>query len=468
MPTSHHCYVFASNSLLMSRTLYRVFKKRFRKVLIGSFFMPWIYLLTLRIVLSIILNRKDIRNKNLIFINYKAFGHSVLDSFSVYEFYRQECLIISIGEAHERNATLSRIIPQGCLSHIIIPSWHREFQFSKQILLRKYVGALVVKGLRGAQKMGLLNYRIEIQDDNKHFLNQTAKLYLSKRLGWNRQKTEELSLFLADELNESNATKSLDEGSLIFLAFINRLAEADSIFSQKEILEFKEALWKEVKLPQPTSFNLITLIVSDRGKPWNGIGLEYYVPTINLLLTIPNTIIFCLGDTRGQIGELRRVSKVYNRILSPSEICYDAKLSQFLAIVIANFTVGDGSGVWSIFNLLGKKGIRCNTLPGAKLYNRCISIPRPWKDVSGRLASKTFYSKNLSYDIYPKTINGVKWEPFLMDSNKIAGTIYQLVISDELWHLSPTEIFADDLLHVRSREQNLSTYYPAHYPFTEI
>jgi len=130
MPTNHHCYVCASNSLLMSRTLYRVFKKRFRKVLIGSFFMPWIYLLTLRIVLSIILNRKDMRNKNLIFINYKAFGHSVLDSFSVYEFYRQECLIISIGEAHERNATLSRIIPQGCLSHIIIPSWHREFQFS--------------------------------------------------------------------------------------------------------------------------------------------------------------------------------------------------------------------------------------------------------------------------------------------------------------------------------------------------
>ena len=412
--------------------------------------------------------RKMLNSKELIFINYKAFGHSVSDSFSVYEFYREHCLILSIGEEHERNVTLSRVIPQNCLSHTIIPSWHRKFKLGNKILLRKYVGALVVKGLRGAQKMRLLNYDIEIQSNNKNFLNQTAKLYLSKRLGWSREKTEELFLFLTDGLNESNATKSLDEGSLIFLAFINRLAEADTVFSQKEILEFKEALWKEVKLPKPTSFNLITLIVSDRGKPWNGSGLEYYVPTINLLLTIPNTIIFCLGDTRGRVAELRRVSKVYNRIFSPSEICYDAKLSQFLAITVANFTFVVGSGVWSIFNLLGNNGIRCNTLPGAKLYNRCISIPRPWKDVSGRLASETFYSKNLSYDIYPKIINGVKWEPFLMDSNQMAETIYHLVTSNELWHLYATEIFADNLLHARSKEQNLSTYYPAHYPFAEI
>jgi hypothetical protein len=311
------------------------------------------------------------------------------------------------------------------------------------------------------KKMRLLDNDVRIDSDNAGVLNDAAKLFLKQRYYYDEHDTTNLVAFLKQEITRSHVERSLSEGSLIFLALINRVSEPDRLFSAEEIQDFKISIQKASKLSESVMFPIFVLIVSNRGKPWNGIGLDYYLPTINLLLSNPESIVFCLGDVKESVRNLRDTHDSYSRVLSPYEISFDDKLSQFLAIYLSELCFGDGSGVWSIFNLIGKRGVRCNTLPGAKLYNRCLTIPRPWISSADTTATSSFYTTNLQYSLYPTEINGVEWKPALLDPIFLSEIIFEVINSSGD---SPKgeDIFHNNLLYLASNKIGNSKYFFSH------
>lgn len=391
-------------------------------------------------------------------MNYKAFGHSIFDSYCVYESYGHDCFIISIGEVFERNSSLNRIIPASVLHEITLSSWHRKFKVGKNLSLRKYIGPSLTRLLQIMKKLRLLENGVRVDSDNAGVLNDAAKLFLKQKFDYDEHDTTSLFSFLKQETTKLNVDKSLVEGSLIFTALLDQVSEPDRLFSTEEIQNFKISIQKASKLSESVKCRIFVLIVSNRAKPWNGIGLDYYLPTINLLLSNPESIVFCLGDVKEDVRNLRDAHDSYSRVLSPYEISFDDKLSQFVAIYLSELCFGDGSGVWSIFNLIGKRGIRCNTLPGAKLYNRCLTIPRPWTSSVGTSASSSFYTTNLQYGLYPTEINGIEWKPTLLDPISLSEIILEVINSSGDWPKGE-EIFHSNLLYLASNKIGNSKYF---------
>ena len=421
-------------------------------------FLPYAKFIAFKFFLKLILNRSLFVGKEIIFINYRSFGHSVFDSYCVYTCYGKDCLILSLGEDFERNLTLSRIIPKSSLLDITLSSWHRKFYVIQKLSLRRYVGPSLTRWLEKAKVIRLLEKHVRITSDNVEVLNDAAKLFLKQRYHWDAKGISQLFTFLKYELAKSNAKNSLSEGSLILLALVDQVTDSGNLFSSEEVYQFKNSIKKAAKVSDSNECRIFVLIVSDRGKPWNGIGLDYYLPAIDLLLSYPDSIIFCLGDIKESVKGLREANDAYLRVLSPYEISFDSKLSQFLAIYLSELSFGDGSGVWSIFNLIGKRGVRCNALPGAKLYNRCLTIPRPWKNSTGGIASSSFYSTNLQYSLYPTEINGIEWKPTLLNPMSVAEIILKVVNSSGAFPKGE-DVFQDNLLYLASNKCGSSSYF---------
>lgn len=429
-----------------------------RTLFFKCIYVPYVHLLLLKCALTCLSKRSVFKGKKLIFVNFRAFGHSIFDSYCVYESYGTDCLILSIGEVFERNSSLNRLIPANILQNITLASWHRNFKVGKNLSLRKYIGPSLTRLLQIMKKMHLLENDVQIKSDNVEVLNDAAILFLKQRFDYDEQEITNLFSYLKQELTKSHVESSLSEGSLIFLALMNQVSESEKLFSRAEVHNFKSSIREATKLSELVDCRIFVLIISDRGKPWNGIGLDYYLPTIDLLLSYPDSIVFCLGDIKESVKELREANDAYLRVLSPYEISFDLKLSQFLAIYLSELSFGDGSGVWSIFNLIGKRGVRCNTLPGAKLYNRCLTIPRPWKNSTGGIASSSFYSTNLQYSLYPTEINGIEWKPTLLNPMSLAEIILKVVNSSGAFPKGE-DVFQDNLLYLASNKFGSSRYF---------
>lgn len=429
-----------------------------RTLFFKCIYVPYVNWLLLKCALACLSKRSVLKGKKLIFVNFRAFGHSIFDSYCVYEVYGNDCLILSIGEVFERNSLLNRLIPTNVLQNITLTSWHRNFKFGKNLSLRKYIGPSLTRLLQIMKKMHLLENDVQIKSDNVEVLNEAAKLFLEHRFNYDEQEITELFSYLKQELTKSNGGSSLSEGSLIFLALMKQVSESEKLFSPAEVHKFMSSIREAAKLSELVECRIFVLIVSDRGKPWNGVGLEYYLPTIDLLLSYPDSIVFCLGDVKESVNGLRESSNAYLRVLSPYEISFDPKLSQFLAIYLSELSFGDGSGVWSIFNLIGKRGVRCNALPGAKLYNRCLTIPRPWTTSTGGIAGSSFYSKNLQYNLYPAAINGVEWKPTLLNPISLAEIILKVVNISSTFPKGE-DVFQDNLLYQASNKCGSSSYF---------
>ena len=106
---------------------------------------------TLAILISskiLILNFTRIRKSEEVFINYRAFGHSISDTNAFLTFKEKNRLCISVGDITERNPYFASIVPRERLIQIILP----KPQIIGKQSLRKAVGLKIYKYISLTQK----------------------------------------------------------------------------------------------------------------------------------------------------------------------------------------------------------------------------------------------------------------------------------------------------------------------------
>jgi len=318
--------------------------------------------------------------KKIIFINYRAFGHSILDSFGVYDFYGNECMIVSIGERFERNITLNWVIPSGSLFQFFLPSWYRHFSATSKFSLRKFVGPALFRFLRVAQKLRLIPSETQIEVENTRVMLDLAPFHLKKYLTWDLKRSREY-VKRRSEIHESNGiSKSNGVGTQIYASIVDRVPDALLRIPSEREMVFRNSLEALTHTYSFDSLTIYTLVISARGKPHHGSGLQRYLPVIRDFLESPRIVVILLGDYDEEIANIRSTNDYYQRLLIPEDFNLDAQEVQFLSLRAASLVFGDPSGVWSLFLLLGTKGILIDQIPTGELFNRCLHLPRIWVD----------------------------------------------------------------------------------------
>lgn len=397
-------------------------KDRFVRIL----FFALVLLISLWLVVRTIFKVAFSESKRTIFINYRAFGHSILDSYAVYDFYGKSCLIVSIGERFERNITLNWVIPSESLFQFYLPSWHRRFSATSKYSLRKFVGPAVFRFLRLAQKLRLIPPKTQIEIENARIMLDLAPFHLKKYMSWDFKRSK-LYVQKRIEMHAYNEiTKSNGVGTQIYASIVDRISDGALKIPLEKEIAFRHSLESMTKTYAADGQKIYILIISARGKPHHGSGIQRYLPVIRNILKSPKNVLILLGDYAEEIASLRSPENLYPRLLIPEDFNLSTQETQFFSIRAASLVFGDLSGVWTLFLLLGTKGIVIDPIPTSDLINRCLHLPRKWISETLELASSQFVLQDCLFRLRGFHQNEHNWLPSLHDSKEL-----ELFLSDK-------------------------------------
>ena len=399
-----------------------------------------------KVLIKVLFMRNLLNSKELIFINYRSFGHSVIDSYSVFDFYGHAALTISLGEDFERNSSLNWIIPSNCLIQRIIPSWHRKIEFVSRLSLRKYVGPRVFGCLIAIQKMGLISRKTRIVKENAELMLSLAPHHICKYTDWSFERSTKYIKERNTYHEESQILGTNGVGTQIYASILKQITRAQLSVPEGTEDSFFRSLKLNCNLESAPAINLYTVIISDRNKPHHGNGINRYIPIIKKLLESPNSVVIVLGDSQNEVQKLRNTDTTLSRLLLPSDFAIGAKAAQFLAILNSLLTFGDPGGIWCVFLLLGDKGVIVDQIPTGELINRCLIIPRIWESDNLGTGQPGFYLNDLLFTLREASIDGVSWKPRLHNSLEIE-LLFDLIRSKDGFHTTPeiVDLMPDEL-----------------------
>lgn len=402
------------------------------------YFFSRVYASTIafKVVIKILPMRKLLNNKEIIFINYRSFGHSIIDSYSVYDFYGNTAFTISVGEHFERNSCLNWIIPSNCLFQRIIPSWHRRIDFVSRLSLRKYVGPRLFRYLIIIQSLGLIRPQTRIVKENAEITLSLAPHHICRYTDWSFERSTEyvkkrIAYHLESQILDSNGVGTQVYASILHRVIRNKLSIPEGIEDK-----FLRQLKSNCNLEMDSSTNLYSIVISNRNKPHHGNGIRRYISIIQKLLESPNSVVIVLGDSQDEVQKLRNTDNAFSRLLLPSDFAIGEKAAQFLAILNSLLTFGDPGGIWCVFLLLGNKGIILDQIPTGELINRCLIIPRIWDSDNFGEASSMLYLNDLLFKLGEVSIDGVSWKPRLHNALEIE-LLFDLIGSKNSFQTTP-------------------------------
>jgi hypothetical protein len=316
----------------------------------------------------LILNFTKILKFEEIFINYRAFGHSISDTNAFLTFKEKNRLCISIGDITERNPHFESTVPRERLIQVILP----KPQIIGKQNLRKAVGLKIYKYISLIQKSGVLPKLQAVLEDNKTVVLECIREAGISQLGLPAGIIQNTIDQIHDlDLTAREHSKSVGTWAQIY----NPEEFGVKPVENKQDLAFKEELERKGFEPN----NLITLILRIGKSPHHGPGIKHYEPIIDFLHS-KNYLILALGDASSIPLELR--SRFRNLVL-PSDFDAPTRSIDFSSIYYSKFTLGDMSGVWPIFTIRGRRGLCLNTIPTKFLMNRTEVLPRLWVDNKG-------------------------------------------------------------------------------------
>ena len=421
-------------------------------------FVLYVSITSLVFFLRTLKKLRGIRKKRIVFVNYRAFGHSILDSFAVYDYYREDCLIISIGEEFERNSCLLWIIPSESLYHLILPSWHRKINAQSKYSLRKYVGPQVSKLLKVAQKLRILNYTTRIEDQNTKIMLDLAPIHLQKYLGWDPQKCSGYIRSRVEAHQANEITLSNGVGTQIYASIVDQIQNENLLIPEDLNRKFLNGLISKCNVTSACELRIYTLIISSRGKPHHGSGISRYIPIITHLLNSPNCVVILLGDYLDDITNLRKSNIISPRLLIPEDFDIAKKEVQFLSIFNSSLVFGDPSGAWSIFLLIGSRGLLIDQIPTGELYSRCIHVPRVWESKSLQVATLDFLLNDSFFRLREFISNNELWRPRLHNSAELSTLFHSIPFAHNLDSFVQIKNYIKDELALDLLRNNSCSY----------
>jgi hypothetical protein len=329
---------------------------------------------------------KRIRKYEEIFINYRAFGHSISDTNAFLVSGEKSRLCISLGNISERNPYFNVVTPGNNLIQVILP----KPKIIGRQNLRKKVGFQLFEIISFIQKKGYLPKLCLVFHDNKSVVLQSIQdIALNKIKLPSDKLIKTIEHIRSMDLTAREHSKSVGTWAQIYdpakLGFEPRETQID--------LRFKQELKKKGFSPS----SLVTLILRVGNSPHHGPGVNHYEPTLDFL-QVNNYLVIALGDTYSISPELR--IRFPNLALA-TDFDVPTRSVEFASIYYSRFTLGDMSGIWPIFTIRGTRGLCLNTIPTKFLMNRVEVLPRLWIDKEGLPLSL-----DAQFEIYGETVRG--------------------------------------------------------------
>ena len=313
-----------------------------------------------------------IRKSQHVFVNYRAFGHSIADTNAFLATFPKNGLCISIGHTFERNPFMPLIYEDNNLIQLILP----KPKWVGRINLRKIAGPLFINFLAFLQKIRFISTTTILYSEN-----QQVVLECIKRLAANQLKIPDITVQETLK-NIQIVDKSAREHSKTIGTWAQIYNPEVSGNSSRENFIDKEFL-QEIEKQGVNREKLITFILRVGNSPHHGPGLSHYLPAIEYLQEKGYSII-PLGDT----CEFESSKELDPKgIILPKKLNVERRSIDFSSILYSKFTLGDMSGLWPVFTMRGKRGLCLNTIPSKFLMNRVEVLPRRWENEKGIVMS---------------------------------------------------------------------------------
>lgn len=332
--------------------------------------------------------RKTLRNKIHVFVNYFAFGHSIINSFSFLYKRGSEHLCVSLGPRSVRNKYVGLFLPKYSYLLITIPNFLGIPVYSR-------IGPYFTGALRSIVKHLERNCKSVFDDFRKASL-MGAKEILLEKLQWNELEIEQALTQLVDISKENHPKAGEDIGSEIFMLFADRIAvkQENPLFSAINVKSFATTMELDVsnfltKGSDVTSQGFFTIILRRGTKMHHGNGLETYKQLIDNFIDSRGEKILFLGDTEDVLIYREGLDeKRADRLFVPQDFNLHSNIVDIFALYFSDYVLGDSSGVWSLFTLFGRRGFRVNNVPIMQFASRTVSLPKRWIGVSESLVTK--------------------------------------------------------------------------------
>jgi hypothetical protein len=364
-------------------------------------------------------NINKLRRATAIFVNYRAFGHSISDTNAFLNSFGDNALCISIGKPNERNKYQGELYkPDNLLIFILKGS-----SVFGRVNMRKYIGPHICTYLKFLRKIAILKKEVQIFTENKSLVLDC----LERRISSLSLIDFDQSKKLIDNIRRIDKNTRESSKAIAFWAQIYD-AKSPNDFKMRDDTKEEYTYLNKLSNMSINPKSVVTLILRTGSSPHHGPGFNYYNEIIQDL-NHKGLFIILLGDT--DIGEVnyRNNSNLYDaRMLG-----LDVKSLPFVSIKHSLFTIGDGSGVWTIVTLLGKLGLLLNTIPSRSLYNNVEVLPRIWVDTKGRPCGLEHLFNSLGETV--RNENRDKWvdgyQP-IVHSNETLFKVYDRFIAERL------------------------------------
>ena len=148
-----------------------------------------------------------------------------------------------------------------------------------------------------AQKLRLIPFETQIEVENARVMLVLAPFHLKKYLTWNLKRSGEY-IKRRGEVHESNGiSKSNGVGTQIYASVVDRVPDALLRIPSEREMVLHNSLESLTHTYSADSLTIYALVISARGKPHHGSGLQRYLPIIRDILESPRIVVILLVNT---------------------------------------------------------------------------------------------------------------------------------------------------------------------------
>ena len=345
--------------------------------------------------LLIVTNLKTFRSASRIFINFYAFGHSILDTCNFFSAYGSDSVCISVGNYYERNWQFKKLLSSNKLIHFPLP----RYNFNNKIILRKIIGPEIIKQINKNFLLKKINSEITEILNFEETIRDATVINLSTDFSLKVGQVKKL--IIQSEVLYSNNGNGNGAATQLFMQTKNKLDYEIS----GQLMKFEKCYHQRIreieKLDGIDDSKICTLILRNQNQHKAHAGLDFsdYAPIVELLIQ-NNFIINIVGDVDIQYNEINFQSDS-GRIVTHDDFGVSEKVFQIIVIKNSHLCLGDPSGLQPLVRFFDKPNLIFNNIPIGQFHFNTLMLPRLWLDRNGKPASIKKHFGELLYRLDP-------------------------------------------------------------------
>lgn len=353
------------------------------------------------VVINIVVHAHKLRKHDRIFIAYRGFAHTVIDTLAFLELHPKKGIVIIvglIGDHYPSFTQRNKMFPLLLGNEKIISMTSRPY-FLVNGAEGLWIWANIYEKTLKLFYLILRNKHAIISYNSRDTTKTPACNFISSSLKISNDKAYKIFEDLEKQLI-SSGNGHIAGHQLLFmkewnLDFYSGVKNADDIKFINNIL---------------ANFSVkpsICFVIRNKLDLYSDISLSYYVEAIQFLCSRNFSVSLC-GDTANLLNLIKNKHKDLQA--SITNFCINShKQKQIFELIVAakcKFAVGDSGGFWSVLKIYNKPGLLINGQINNLIYN-VEALPKRWINscnsvevLNADLLFGTLFYKEFRYDLH--------------------------------------------------------------------